>query len=191
MRIINGCLLLLFYSVASISNAAPQEKKSLSAIPPDGFQFAGTWDCEGAFANAQLHKSIFKAATILDDKWLELTEQDVQPATGYVAKYLIGYDSEEGRLVEFDANNFGAATYFSQEGWKNRVLVMTSPVSQSTKASYVANRFLYSITDQNTFTVDWQVSKTAALNWTPADHLACKRAYQELSSMPRRISRLF
>jgi len=174
MRTVYGCLLLL-YSLASISNAAAQEKKSLSAIPPDRFQFAGTWDCDGSFPNAQVHKSIFKAATILDDKWLELTEQDLQPATGYVAKYLIGYDSQEGRLVEFDANNFGAATYASEEGWKNRVLIMTSPVLQSTKAPYFANRFLYSITDQNTFTVDWQVRKTAALNWTRGDHLTCKR----------------
>jgi hypothetical protein len=33
----------------------------------------------------------------------------VEPATGYVAKYLIGYDTEHKKLVEFDANNFGAA----------------------------------------------------------------------------------
>jgi hypothetical protein len=36
------------------------------------------------------------------------TEQNIQPATGYLAKYRIGYDQEP--LVEFDVNNCGAAT---------------------------------------------------------------------------------
>jgi hypothetical protein len=52
---------------------------------------------------------------------------------------------------------------------------MTSPVSQDAEASYAANRFRYSLTGEDTFTVDWQISKTLALNWTPADHLVCKR----------------
>jgi hypothetical protein len=101
--------------------------------------------------------------------------QDVEPATGYLAKYLIGYDSQQKHLVEFDANNFGAATYTSAEGWQNHVLTMTSPISADAKAPYAANRFLYSVTGANAFTVDWQISKTAILSWTAADHLACKQ----------------
>jgi hypothetical protein len=169
MRIVHLCLVLLFCCLVSA-----QEKKPLSAIP-DAFQFTGTWDCEGTFGNGKVHKSAFTGATILDGKWLELTEHDVQPETGYVAKYLIGYDSENVRLVEFDANNFGAATYFSEEGWKDRVLTMTSSISQNAKAPYAANRFLYSITGTDTFAMDWQISKTAELNWKQSDHLACKR----------------
>jgi hypothetical protein len=152
-----------------------QESKPLSALPPDGFQFSGTWDCEGVFRNAKVHKSIFTGTTILDGKWLELTEQDVEPATGYLAKYLIGYDPEQKSLVEFDANNFGAASYASPDGWQSRALTMTSPISRGPKASYAANRFVYSITGPDAFTVDWQISKTAALDWVQADHLACKR----------------
>jgi hypothetical protein len=125
--------------------------------------------------NGKKHKSTFTGTTILDGKWLELTEQDVEPATGYVAKYLIGYDSQRARLVEFDANNFGAAVYASDEGWNNRALTMTSPVSQDAKAPYAADRFVYSISDANTFSVDWQVSKTAVLEWKQGDHLICKR----------------
>ncbi|MFY9746319.1 MAG: hypothetical protein WA891_13890 [Acidobacteriaceae bacterium] len=112
---------------------------------------------------------------ILDGKWIELSEQDVAPATGYTAKYLIGYDAQQKRLVEFDANNFGAATYSSEAGWRDGTLTMVSPVVQDPTAAYVANRFLYSITGPDTFTVDWQISKTAALDWIPSDHLACKR----------------
>jgi len=107
------------------------------------------------------------------------TEQDIQPATGYLAKYLIGYDPQQKHLVEFDANNFGAAVYSSEQGWQDHVLTKTSPVSEDVKAPYAANRFLYSSTGPDAFTVDWQISKAAALNWTPADHLACKRRQLE------------
>jgi hypothetical protein len=108
-------------------------------------------------------------------KWLQRAEQDVQPATGYVATYLIGYDAQQKQLVEFDANNFSAATYSSPSGWAGNVLTMTSPVSSDPKAPYVANRFVYTISGADTFTVDWQISKTAALAWLPADHLVCNR----------------
>jgi hypothetical protein len=173
MRIICGLLVLCF--VTWMAPVSAQERKALSAIPPEGFQFAGTWDCEGTFGNNQVHKSIFTGTVILGGKWLELTEQDTQPATGYLAKYLIGYDSQQMRLVEFDANNFGAATYFSEEGWQNRALTTTSAVSQNAKAAYAANRFVYSLAGKDTFNVDWQISRTATLNWIPADHLVCKR----------------
>jgi hypothetical protein len=155
------------------ARASDQKVKSLSALP-ESFSFNGTWDCTGSFRNQKLHRATFTGAVILGGKWLELTEQDVEPATGYLAKYLIGYDSEQNHLVEFDANNFGAAIYTSADGWRNRVLTMTSPISGDAKAPYAANRFLYTVTDADTFIVDWQISKTASLNWTPADHLACK-----------------
>jgi hypothetical protein len=93
----------------------------------------------------QVHKSIFTGSVILGGKWLELTEHDTQPATGYLSKYVIGYDSQQKHLVEFDANNFGAATYASDTGWQNQVLTMTSPLSTNPKASYVLNRFQYTI----------------------------------------------
>jgi hypothetical protein len=165
---------LLLCLLACMSFAPAQESKPLSALPPEGFTFNGTWDCTGAFGG-KVHRAVFTGAVILDGKWVELTEQDVEPKTGYLAKYLIGYDPQQKRLVEFDANNFGAATYSSAEGWQNRVLTMTSAVSEDAHGAYAANRFLYSITDADSFAVDWQVSKAAALAWVPADHLACKR----------------
>jgi len=167
--------LLLAFILACGFTSPAQESKALSVVPPDSFQVVGTWDCEGAFRSAKVHKATFTGAIILGGKWLELTEQDIQPATGYLAKYLIGYDSQQKHLVEFDANNFGAAVYTSEQGWQDHVLTMTSPVSEDVKAPYAANRFLYSVTGADAFTVDWQISKTATLNWTPADHLACKR----------------
>jgi hypothetical protein len=52
---------------------------------------------------------------------------------------------------------------------------MASPVSSDPKAPYAANRFVYSLSGADSFTVDWQVSKTAALEWVQADHLSCRR----------------
>jgi len=154
---------------------AVEEGKTLSALPPDGLSLSGSWDCAGAFASKRTHRATFTGNVVLGGKWLELDERDTEPATGYVGKYLIGYDTQQKRLVEFDANNFGAAIYFSTDGWQNHTLIMTSAVSEGEGAAYAANRFVYSITASNSFTVDWQISKTSALAWTTADHLACTR----------------
>jgi hypothetical protein len=162
------CLVLTFVTPARAQQPAP-----LSALPT-GFQLPGAFTCQGAFGNGRVHRSTFTGAVVLADKWLQLTEQDVEPK-GYLATYLIGDDAGQTQLVEFDANNFGAATYSSANGWKGGVLTMTSPVSADPKSPYAANRFVYSITGSDTFTVDWQISKTATLAWIGADHLACKR----------------
>lgn len=159
---------------ALAQDAKPQAAKPLAALPASGFQFQGQWDCAGAFANGKTHRSSFTGNVILAGKWLQLTEQDIEPATGYVAEYLIGYDGQQKRLVEFDANNFGAATYSSADGWVNGVLTMTSAVSDDPKAPYAANRFVYSATAADTFTVDWQIRKSSASNWMNADHLVCR-----------------
>ena len=153
-----------------------QEVKPLMAVPGGGFKFEGAWDCAGAFGNGKTHRSTYSGGVILGGKWLELGEQDIEPATGYLAKYLIGYDAEQKRLVEFDANNFSAATYSSSNGWQNGVLTMTSPVSTDAKAPYAANRFVYSIAGTDSFTVDWQIEKTATSSWVTSDHLVCKRS---------------
>lgn len=175
-HIVYSCVLLAACAL-SIFQAFAQDRKVLDPFPVDGFQFTGTWSCEGEFRNnkAKVHKSIYTGGVILGGKWLELTEQDTEPATGYQAKYLIGYDPLQKQLVEFDANNFGAAVYSSGNGWQKEVLVMTSPISRDVGAPYVANRFVYTITGKDSFTVDWHISRTSDLKWVPADHLSCER----------------
>jgi hypothetical protein len=172
MRTLCARLALLCF----LCSGFPGFSQALSPVPADGFQFTGTWDWSGTFRGGKVHKARFIGTVILAGKWLELNEQDTEPDTGYLAKYLIGYDPGQKQLVEFDANNFGAATYSSDQGWKTGVLTMTSPISSDPKASYAANRFTYSVTGVDSFTVDWQISKTQDLNWTQADHLACKRS---------------
>lgn len=164
------CLAVLFCAAPSHS----QQPAPLSAVPAN-FAFAGNYTCEGSFGSGKVHRSTFTGAVTLGGKWLQLTEQDVEPATGYVAEYLIGFDSQQKRLVEFDANHFGAATYTSDAGWANGVLTMTSPVSQDAKAPYAANRFIYTVAGADSFTVDWQITKTSMVQWMQADHLTCKR----------------
>jgi hypothetical protein len=176
MKATGRSLLLSFCVCISLTSAWCQDTKALSAIPPNGFQFQGAWDCTGAMGNGRTHRSTYTGSVILGGKWLELTEQDIEPATGYLAKYLIGYDTEQKRLVEFDANSFGAAVYGSADGWQNGVLTMTSSDSSETKASYEANRFVFSIAGSDAFNVDWQIRRAAPPIWVTSDHLACHRA---------------
>jgi hypothetical protein len=175
MKIERGILFIVCLSLW-VGAALAQEAKPLTAVPDGGFKFQGSWDCAGAFGKGKTHRSTYAGSVILGGKWLELSEQDIEPPTGYLAKYLIGYDSQQKQLVEFDANNFGAATYSSANGWQNGVLTMTSPVSGDTKAPYVANRFVYSISAPDGFTADWQIEKTAGSSWITSDHLVCKRS---------------
>jgi hypothetical protein len=58
-------------------------------------------------------------------------------------------------------------------------LVMNSAVSTDEKAPYAVNRFVYSVADKDTFTVDWEISKTNTLNWMRSDHLICVRRLQK------------
>lgn len=152
-----------------------QDSRVLSPLPANGFQFTGNWSCQGAFRSNKVHKSIYTGAVVLDGKWLELTEQDAEPASGYVAKYLIGYDPQQKQLVEFDANSFGAGVYSSQTGWQEGRLILTSSMARDPKAPYAANRFVYSITGEDSFTVEWQIRRTPDANWVSADHLLCKQ----------------
>ena len=177
MRMLKGLLVILCSAVCSIG-ASAQDNGALSVLPSQGFQFTGNWECAGAFGNKKSHKSNFSGSMILGGKWLELTEQDTEPVTGYLAKYLIGYDPQQKQLVEFDANNFGAATYSSEAGWQNDSLTMTSSLSSDPKASYVMNRFIYSVKGKDSFSVDWEIRRAASSTWVPGDHLLCQRAAQ-------------
>ena len=157
------------------ASAFPQAAPT-SALPPAPFSFSGSWKCQGTFRGGKPHEAAFTGATVIGGKWLELTETDTLPATGYIAKYLIGVDPEHKRLVEYDANTFIAAVYTSSEGWQGAALTMTSEPSTNPQAAYALNRFTYTIVNQGTFSVDWQISKTVGSPWTTADHLDCKRS---------------
>ncbi|WP_158824380.1 hypothetical protein [Granulicella sp. S156] len=157
---------------AAVTTMAQQTS---AALPPAGFQFTGTWDCVGSFANGKPHHSTFNGSLVLKNTWIRLEESDVSPASGYVAEYLIGYDASTRKVVEYDANNFSGATYTSDEGWQGSALTLTSAIASDPKASYQQNRFIFHVDSPDTFTMDWQVRRTSAPEWTPADHLPCKR----------------
>lgn len=173
MRIALTCVAVCL-GCSSALFAQSQLPPPISAVPAN-FQFTGNYTCEGSFRGGKVHRSTYSGALTLGGKWLQLIEHDVEPATGYEAEYLIGYDSQQKKLVEFDANNFGAAVYTSDTGWANGVLTMTSAIDADPKAPYAANRFVFSLVGENSFTVDWQVSKTSKLQWVQSDHLACTR----------------
>ena len=165
--------MLALLVLVSFSATAQQ---SQPALPPAPFHFDGKWLCSGAMGNGKAHTSSFQGSTVLKGTWVRLEEADITPATGYVAEYLIGWDATAKKVVEFDANNFFAAAYSSDEGWKSGTLTLTSPIDSSAKASYAQNRFIFRIDAQDAFTMDWQVRRSPDSEWKPGDHLACSRA---------------
>lgn len=151
--------------------------EKLSALPSDVASVTGTWACRGTFRGGKPHESTYAAMPVLNGTWLELTEHDTVPATGYDAKYLIGYDADHKRLTEFDANTFSAATYTSLEGWRDGTLTMSSEPSMKAAAPYRLNRFRYSVPSPGTLMIDWEISKSAdSPEWVTADHLVCSRS---------------
>ncbi len=91
MRHLVRILLCVTFAVtARGQNATPAS----TPFPPQPFDFTGSWDCTGAFVNGKTHHTTFQGAMVLGGKWLQLQEQDVEPKTGYLATYLIGYDPQ-------------------------------------------------------------------------------------------------
>jgi hypothetical protein len=156
---------------AQVKHATPRAR-----LRAGNFQFQGSGDCAGAFARGKTLRPSFTGNVILAGQWLELAEQDIEPAAGSVAENLIGYDAKRKRSVESDAKDFGAAHCNSGEGCLNGVLSMTSAANEDPKAPYAANRSVCSTAapdnlTRDTFPVDRQIRKTPASNWMNADHL--------------------
>jgi hypothetical protein len=83
-------LLALIGFIASA--ATTQQGKPSPVLPPEAFTFDGRWDCNGTFQGGKAHRSIYEGEVILGRTWIRLTERDVEPATGYAAEYLLGYE---------------------------------------------------------------------------------------------------
>ena len=169
-----GVIALGLMVLCTLCTGLRAQPATTSPIPSgSGLQFDGGWSCVGAFRNNKTHRAFYTAHLVLDGKWLELTERDLEPATGYVAQYLIGYDPQQARMVEFDANNFGAAIYYSEKGWENGILTMTAPLDGLGKTPRLSDRFVYSITGAGIFQIEWQTKTPAASKWNVSDHLRC------------------
>ena len=93
------CRLLLLFLPAWMSVALAQESKPLSVFPPEGFDFNGTWNCAGSFRNKAGPQSHFYRHVILGSKWLGTHRARCRTSTGYLAKYLIGYDPRQKRIT--------------------------------------------------------------------------------------------
>jgi hypothetical protein len=143
--------------------------------PPAGFAFTGAWHCEGSFhGNGKRHVSRFEGRQILDGNWTELVEEDIEPV-GYKGTYLIGWDKGRKAMLEFQVSNFGGTSFASDQGWHDGVLTMVSDTPMPVGTPYVASRFVYKVAGPNAFSIDWEVQRVTAGEWTPADHLACSR----------------
>ncbi|MBB2205271.1 hypothetical protein [Gluconacetobacter takamatsuzukensis] len=146
---------------------------SARGVPAEAARLVGSWQCSGRFHSGRVHRSLYTGSVILGGAWLQLGETDVEPATGYAALYLLGFDPQRRRDVLFDANNAGAAVYSSQDGWHDGSLVMTSD-DAGEGAPYRFNRFVYTLLAPSGFSVTWQVRKTPDAEWATGDELVCR-----------------
>jgi len=156
-------LVAVFWS-ASLAAESP-------ATPPGGFSFTGTWNCSGNFVRSgKPHRSTYEGRSAAGDAWIELVETDIEPK-GYVAHYLIGYDTRKKQIVEIDANTAGYAIYTSP-GWQDHSLTLTS--TETVSYSVPKNRFVFETKSADAFVVTWETNSGSA--WVASDRLNCQRA---------------
>ncbi len=166
--------LTVAWLLALAASSMAQDNMRLSVSPPKGFTFQGNWQCTGSFQTGTTHRAIYQGEVILGGTWLQLTEEDIEPATKYMGRYLIGYDPQKKRIVEFDANTFGASVYSSDAGWHDRTLTLLSQVGADAGQPYALDRFVYRFDNPHSFTVTWETSKTEHDPvWTVSDRLSC------------------
>jgi hypothetical protein len=138
--------------------------------PPDGFSFAGYWQCSGIFpGSGREHRSVYHGESSPDGKWLDLTETDLEPK-GYVGRYELGTDAGHDKLVFIDMNSSGYAI-FDSPGWDGSKLTVTSTDVLRYSSAAPKNRFLYTVNDPQHFDVEWQYQKAGA--WASGDVMHC------------------
>jgi hypothetical protein len=145
-------------------------RQPISLEPPDGFSFAGYWQCSGSFAaSGREHRSVYHGESSADGKWVDLTETDIEPK-GYVGRYELGTDASHEKLVFIDMNSSGYG-FFDSPGWDGRTLIVTSTDVLPNASAAPKKRFLYTVHDPAHFDVEWQVQKSGT--WAPSDLQHC------------------
>lgn len=143
---------------------------SSTLTPPDGFSFAGYWQCSGSFpGNGRQHRSVYHGEASADGRWVDLTETDIEPK-GYVGRYELGTDAGDDKLVFIDMNSSGYAI-FDSPGWNGHTLTVTSTDVLRYASAAPKNRFLYTVNDPQHFDVEWQYQIAGA--WASGDLLHC------------------
>jgi hypothetical protein len=163
------CTLTLLALVLTLAQAHAQQ-----ALPPgpDGFTFAGEWDCNGQFVNGRPHHSHYSAEAVLGGAWMQLAETDITPP-GYLSRYLFRFDAVQKVYIDEDINNFGYARYTSP-GWQDAKLIFTS-----TEAHYAQplpeNRFVYTVTGPESFDISWESRRDKSSDFKSSDVIHCRQ----------------
>jgi hypothetical protein len=154
----------------SLTVSLGQALQPNSLTPPDGFSFAGYWQCAGSFpGNGRQHRSVYHGEASPDGKWVDITETDIEPK-GYVGRYELGTDAGQDKLVFIDMNSAGYAI-FESPGWAGHTLTVTSTDVSHNSSGATKNRFLYTVHDTQHFDVEWQIQKAGT--WAASDIQHC------------------
>jgi hypothetical protein len=115
--------------------AMPAQATRRARLRAGNVQFQGSGNCGGAFASAIAPRPPFTGSLILAGEWLEPAEQEIEPAEGFGAENLIGYDAKQKRSVESDAKDLGAVGCSGGVGCLRGVLWMTPAVNEDLNSS--------------------------------------------------------
>jgi hypothetical protein len=173
--------LLALFSFLAISLTVPLGQALRQPPPleaPDGFSFAGYWQCSGNFVGSgREHRSLYHGEFSADGKWMDLTETDIEPK-GYVGRYELGTDASHDKLVFINMNSAGYAI-FESPGWDGHTLTVTSTEVLHYSSAAPKNRFLYTVHDPHHFDVEWQIQKAGT--WAPGDVQHCTAKTPQLA----------
>ncbi|MEO8725757.1 MAG: hypothetical protein ABI383_06495 [Acidobacteriaceae bacterium] len=167
MRNMNRLVLLAGAMTTTTIGAFAQQPQT---APPANFSFDGNWSCEGKFTSTgKVHRNVFSGEQALNGSWIKLTETDLEPK-GYIANYMVRYDSEKQQMEEVDVNNSGYAIYTGR-GWEGNRLELTSTEAMSYKLA--KNRFVYVAVDPETFIFSWEILRDKG--WLNYDEVKCRK----------------
>lgn len=131
--------------------------------------FTGAWNCAGSFpSTGKTIASAIRFDPDLGGHAMVKHHDDVPPAVYHAIEVWLPHeDGHDFREVIVD--NFGGLRHFHSDGWQSNTLIWQS-------AADVApiQRFVYVRTDDNTFRLDWEVSKDGK-DYKVGDTLTCKR----------------
>ena len=170
------CLIVLTFNTLWVGSSSAQDSPLLG---PSGFAFNGKWVCTGSIptpGKTLAHHALYEGRMVSGGKWIELVQKDIDPEP-YDATMLIGYDSNQKRVVNYIADNHGWAV-LTGPGWKGQSLTLTMTGEASIPGYSVENplpisRVTYEVQSADAFSLHWEVFEGS--QWKPDDSLACAR----------------
>jgi hypothetical protein len=151
--------------------AAPADTAVTARMRDRLFGFlAGSWSCEGAFANGTPIASDVTFSREMGGAWLQQRHQD-RPPHRYAALSMWGIHLPSGRLAATIFDVGGGTRRFTADAWSDTSVVLlgeTRPAAPDRR-----ERFAYRVASPDSFRMSYEVTRDAGATWTLGDSLLC------------------